>query len=139
MITLIQDAIEINRISQRYAIDSLSHRQMSIELYAKEFKTVRINCGRRSGHTIAIAKMATKHDVVICNTTLMRDEFKYWNKELNVMSVHQCIRHPEALRGYEKYMTARYVFVDNASSYIDSHVMNSIYTSIHADLYILLG
>jgi len=100
--------------------------------YRREFKTVRVNPGRKTGKTTAIKELARPRDLIIvpnrCISQVMRLE---GHIPCEITTIDECAPSRMALFRFN------WVFVDEPKA--GRVNINYVYETIDADIYIILG
>lgn len=133
--TLIKFATDIN-FSNRSKW--LYEEQMNPEVYAREFKTIHINTGRRSGKTSAIFALGGRRDLVIVHNKATEDRLKndYPAFRGKISALSTFITSFEVVQRIENFDR---VWIDEPSLVNQNHTLSEIYRKTVADLYIKLG
>ena len=132
MIELIKHAVDLNYQNQ-------NRQDTQPERYAREFKTIHLNVGRRSGKTTAIEALARPTDLLLFPNYHTMETLRsrhYFLCPIN--TIEGVLLSANTLHGriIKKY---NWVWIDEPSLCDDVVDINRIYETIDADLFILLG
>lgn len=128
--TLVQanDAASINNKNAMYFLDHniIPNRDslLAVRMWLKQFRSVTVNCGRRSGHTSCILNSAKAGDLVVLLSKKLKDDFltRQVNQLATVMSAGNCEMARQRMDpGIEQFIYKK-VFVDTASIYSDEQI-----------------
>ena len=141
MIELIRHSVKLNYNNRLNHLNDCMNRPDLITKtqHAREFKTIHINVGRRSGKTTAIESLARPTDLMIVHNY---HTMKVLNGRNNficpINTVSGVVLASNGLKGkiIKKY---DWVWIDEPSLCDDAVDINEIYKTIDADLFILLG
>lgn len=133
---LLDHAIQLNYLNRPLVKTHLN----PIE-YAKEFKTIHINIGRRSGKTHLIMSTARENDLVIVSSYIHKMQllecFPYFLG--TIQSMPEIILSAYGLRGKVKPIVCDRVWIDEPALCEQYNNGSSIHERIDANLYIKLG
>jgi hypothetical protein len=136
----IDTLVELNKDNRADIGNSLSSRLSSVD-FAKAFCTVRINCGRRAGHTSYINTRWNSCDLVIATTEANAVRYRSLGIEaISANSLKYNLDTCGRYKFYEKYLT---VYVDEPT--LCSHHINlddiyrALVTGDFNQTFVLLG
>lgn len=141
MIELIKHAIASN-LNNRQKLPEYAEKYVNQSQFVREFKTIHLSVGRRTGKSIAMVTLAREGDLIIVHNeeTKRRLKYEYPHCLATINSIYDVVLGSLGLRGPIPPRIFDYVWIDELhlcerSGYKIDHV----YEKTRANLYIKLG